>query len=105
MNQEIMVSPLNCAMGISWEKLFANIFVAQVKMIEKNSMKIKLDVSVRAPQILIPQDSQHKEGFIIDLGHFVVSNSFQIIPETAEMEKKAIVDMISVEMTHVAIVR
>jgi len=76
-----------------------------VKAIEENSMKIKLDVDVRAPQILIPQDSQQKEGFIIDLGHFVVSNSFQIIPDTAEMEKKAIVDMISVEMTNLTVIR
>ncbi|XP_065918579.1 intermembrane lipid transfer protein VPS13C-like isoform X2 [Dysidea avara] len=76
-----------------------------VKAIEKNSMKIKLDVSVRAPQILIPRNSQHKEGFIIDLGHFVVHNSFQIIPETALMEKKAIVDMISVEVTDMTVIR
>jgi len=68
-------------------------------------MKIKLDFSVRAPHILIPEDSQHKEGFIVDLGHFVISNSFQIIPETALMEKKAIVDMISIEMTNVTVVR
>ena len=80
-------------------------FVTQVKAIEKNSMKIKLDVSVRAPQILIPRNSQHKEGFIIDLGHFVVHNSFQIIPETALMEKKAIVDMISVEVTDMTVIR
>jgi len=68
-------------------------------------MKIKLDFSVRSPQILIPEDSQHKEGFIVDLGHFVISNSFRIIPETALMEMKATVDMISIEITNVTIFR
>ena len=68
-------------------------------------MKIKLDISINAPQILIPLNSMKQEGFIVNFGHIGISNSFQIIPETSSMETKAILDIITVDLSGLTLFR
>lgn len=68
-------------------------------------MKIKFDISVNAPKIFLPLNSLKREGFIVDFGHIRISNSFQVIPETASMETKAILDIISVDLSGLTVFR
>ena len=68
-------------------------------------MKIKFDIDVTAPNVLLPLNSLRREGYIVDLGHIGISNSFQIIPETSSMETKAIVDIITVDMSGLTVNR
>lgn len=68
-------------------------------------MKIKFNIDIRAPQILFPLNSVKREGFIVDLGHIGISNSFQIIPETASMETKAILDIMTIDLSGLKVFR
>ena len=68
-------------------------------------MKIKFDVNVQAPNILLPFNSLRREGYIVDLGYIGVSNSFQVIPETSSMETKAILDIITIDLSGLTVYR
>ena len=62
-------------------------------------MKIKFDVDVTAPNVLLPLNSLRREGYMINLGHIQITNSFQIIPETSSMQTKAILDIITIDVS------
>lgn len=79
-------------------------FVSQ-ESTRSTALKINLDVNVKAPKILLPLDSLRREGFMLDLGHIGISNSFQVIPETASMESKAIVDIIALDLSGLTLYR
>ena len=68
-------------------------------------MKIKFDIDVRAPNMLLPLNSMRREGYIVDLGHIGISNSFQIIPETSSMDTKAILDIVTIDMSGLMVYR
>ena len=68
-------------------------------------MKIKFDININAPHIIIPLNSLRREGFIVDLGQIGISNSFQIVPETALMETKAILDIITIDLSGLRVFR
>lgn len=68
-------------------------------------MKISFNIDIKAPKILLPLNSLRREGFIVDLGHIGISNSFQIVPETALMETKAILDIITIALSGVTLYR
>ena len=66
---------------------------------KSNAKKIKFDINVNAPSVLLPLNSMKQEGFIIDLGQIQISNSFQIIPETTSMKTKGILDIITIDLS------
>ena len=68
-------------------------------------MKIKFNVDVKAPNILLPLNSLRREGYIVDLGQIKISNSFQIIPETSSMETKAILDIVTIDLSGLTVYR
>ena len=68
-------------------------------------MKIKFDINAEAPKIVIPLNSLRQEGFAVDLGNIKISNSFQIIPETASMETQAILDIITIALSGLRVYR
>ena len=68
-------------------------------------MKIKFDINVNAPKVVVPMSSLRREGFIVDLGNIGISNSFQIIPETAAMETQAILDMLTIALSDLKVYR
>ena len=68
-------------------------------------MKIKFDINAEAPKIVIPLSSLRQEGFAVDLGNIKISNSFQIIPETASMETQAILDIITIALSGLRVYR
>ena len=70
-----------------------------------NDKKIKLDIDINAPNILLPLNSLRREGFIIDLGQVKISNSFQVIPETSSMKTKGILDIITIDLSRLTINR
>lgn len=72
---------------------------------KSNAMKIKFDINIKAPQILLPMNSSRREGFIVDLGHIGISNSFQIIPQTELKEAVAILDMITIDLSGLTVTR
>ncbi|OQV22887.1 Vacuolar protein sorting-associated protein 13A [Hypsibius exemplaris] len=51
-----------------------------------DAVRIKMDISIRAPVVIMPQNSRSNNALLVDLGTLVLSNRFVMTPEHAVME-------------------
>ena len=56
----------------------AHFFSAQVQETHASGQRMKLDVSIQAPEITIPLKSDSDEAIVADLGSLSLSNTFHI---------------------------
>ncbi|XP_077977339.1 intermembrane lipid transfer protein VPS13A-like [Glandiceps talaboti] len=79
----------------------------QVEDIQRDGKKIGLNISIRAPVILIPQSSQSHNTLIVHLGDLTVRNSFEeaSIPEGVSVDHKPLVDRLQVELNALQVSR
>lgn len=73
----------------------------QVQEQHKNGTRIKLDVSLKAPQIVVPLRSDSREVILADLGQLTLSNSFYHPPS----EKTAFVEEFDIQLADLKVVR
>ena len=51
----------------------------QLQEYHKNSPRIKLDVAIQAPLVIVPVSSQSKRVLVADLGNLEVHNDFSVV--------------------------
>ena len=73
----------------------------QVQEQHRNGTRIKLDVSLEAPQIVVPLKSDSEEVVLADLGRLTLSNTFYHPP----MEKTAFAEEYSIHLTDLEVFR
>nr|XP_045626468.1 vacuolar protein sorting-associated protein 13C-like isoform X1 [Procambarus clarkii] len=71
----------------------------------KQCSRISLSLTLRAPLILIPQDSSSLSGLMADLGQITINNKFEMGQERNELGYPAIYDMINLELHNVKLSR
>lgn len=67
--------------------------------------RISLCLTLRAPLILIPQDSRSLSGLMVDLGQITIKNKFEMGQERNELGYPAIFDLINLQLQNVKISR
>ncbi|XP_069946734.1 intermembrane lipid transfer protein VPS13C-like isoform X2 [Cherax quadricarinatus] len=67
--------------------------------------RISLSLTLRAPLILIPQDSCSLSGLMVDLGQITINNKFEMGQERNELGYPAIYDMINLELHNIKLSR
>ncbi|XP_070568681.1 intermembrane lipid transfer protein VPS13A-like isoform X2 [Ptychodera flava] len=79
----------------------------QVEDIQRQGKKIGLNITIRAPVILIPQSTQSPNTLIAHLGDLTVRNSFEeaAIPEGVSVDRKPLVDHLKVELNALQVSR
>ncbi|CAH1251543.1 VPS13A [Branchiostoma lanceolatum] len=68
------------------------------KDFSKTSTRLALDISVKAPVIVIPQSSTNRQALIADLGKLAVKNSFRISGD-ASKDVPAVLDSMKIDLT------
>ncbi|XP_042203320.1 vacuolar protein sorting-associated protein 13-like isoform X2 [Homarus americanus] len=71
----------------------------------KECSRISLSLTLRAPLILVPQDSKSLSGLMIDLGQISINNKFELGQERNELGYPAIYDMIDLKLHNVKLSR
>lgn len=67
--------------------------------------RVSLALTLRAPLILIPQDSRSLSGLMVDLGQITINNKFELGEERNELGYPAIYDKINLELHNVKLSR
>ena len=67
----------------------------------KNGTRIKLDISVKAPEIVVPLRSDSEEVILVDLGKLTLSNSFYHPPT----EETALAEEYNIQLADLQIIR
>lgn len=67
----------------------------------KNGTRIKLTVSLEAPQIVVPLKSDSREVILADLGRLTLSNSFYHPPS----EKTALAEDYDIQLADLQVIR
>lgn len=67
----------------------------------KNALRIKLDVSIVAPEIVVPLHSDSDEVIVADLGMLTLSNTFHTVPA----EKRAMGEEHNVKLSNLQVTR
>lgn len=75
--------------------------VLQVQEQHKNGTRIKLDVSIEAPEIVVPLKSSSDDVILADLGKLKLSNSFYVVPS----EKTAIAEAYDIKLSNLQVSR
>ncbi|XP_055333102.1 intermembrane lipid transfer protein VPS13C-like isoform X2 [Paramacrobiotus metropolitanus] len=60
--------------------------VQSVQTAYTDAIRIKMDIKIKAPIIVMPQHSRSGNAILVDLGTLLLSNSFQLTPEKAIMD-------------------
>lgn len=76
-------------------------FNSQVQEQHKNGTRIKLDVSIEAPEIVVPLKSDSEDVILADLGKLKLSNSFFIVPS----ESAAIAEAYDIRLSNLQVSR
>ncbi|CAL4127061.1 unnamed protein product, partial [Meganyctiphanes norvegica] len=69
------------------------------------SFRLKLDITLKAPLILMPQDSTSHSGLLLDLGEITIINGFRKDQNRNELGHHAIFDLINLQLQNVKISR
>ena len=67
----------------------------------KNGTRVRLDISIDAPEIVVPLKSTSDEVILADLGKLRLSNSFFVPPS----EEKAIAELYDITLTDFQVTR
>ena len=59
---------------------------------------MRLDVQIRAPEIVVPQHSERGPALVVDLGQLTIGNRFKMRPARNEIGSPAIVDEMSLQL-------
>ncbi|XP_071479699.1 intermembrane lipid transfer protein VPS13A-like [Diadema antillarum] len=78
---------------------------AAAEDINAKATRIAMDITVKAPLIVVPSNSQSETGLVADLGQLSVKNSFRVIPGSEELENVAVVDSMHVALESVQLSR
>lgn len=71
----------------------------------QNATKISLNIDLKAPDIVVPIDSQSKEALLLDLGHITILNRFIQLNIKNQFGNSAMLDELSLKLTHLTLVR
>ena len=74
---------------------------------EKNGKRVRVDVSIDAPLVVIPVKSDSRHSVMAYLGKIDISNSFSLVPVTGEnmSMKSAVTDKLVVKLSNMSVAR
>lgn len=75
------------------------------KDLHQRSAKVKLDIVLHAPIIVVPQHSQSSNGLLFDLGCLKVNNSFLLKKQRLNDKTPVILDKLLVTLTNIKMSR
>jgi len=81
--------------------------VGAAQELSTRAFKLALDISLKAPVIVVPENSKSTNVIVIDLGQLVVTNKFQKLTDQAKSSdgQYAVLDDMTVDLTHLNISR
>ena len=81
--------------------------VGAAQDLSTRAFKLALDVSLKAPIIIVPESSRSTSVIVIDLGQLVVKNQFQKLTDQAKSSdgQHAVLDHMTVDLTQLNISR
>jgi len=75
---------------------------AAAQDISTHATRVSLRVELKAPVVIIPQNSQSCNAVVMDLGHLTVSNALQLITSAGGQESSdgfpPVLDLMNVEL-------
>ncbi|XP_064645587.1 intermembrane lipid transfer protein VPS13C-like isoform X5 [Lineus longissimus] len=77
----------------------------QAKNLHEKAMRIGLDVTMKAPVILMPQNSTSAEVLCIDFGVLTLNNTFAVAGRNPSNNSPAILDKMRIELTELKVLR
>ena len=78
--------------------------IAQVQEQHKSGQRLKLDVILNAPEVIVPLESQSKEVVVVDLGTLTLSNTFHLTRPEAEQDP-ALYEQYAIKLTQLQVFR
>lgn len=69
--------------------------------LHKNATRIKLDVSIEAPEVVVPLRSDSDDVIVADLGKLKLVNSFYLVPQ----EGRAITESYDIRLSNLQVSR
>lgn len=73
----------------------------QVKEMHQDGKRVKLDVDIQAPEIVVPISSQSTQLVVADLGHLKLANTFHLHPKQPD----ALFDKYSIQLLDLQLYR
>ena len=67
----------------------------------ENASRIKLDISIDAPEVVVPLGACSEEVIVADLGMLKLSNSFHLVPS----EERAMAEAYDITLTKLQVSR
>lgn len=77
---------------------------ASVKDFALKSFRLSVDITLKAPLIIIPQSSISQNAFVVDLGLITMNNTFSLTPAKG-FPLPAVVETMDVKLTHLKLLR
>lgn len=73
--------------------------------LSQKAFRLSLDIKLKAPVIIVPQNSRSANAVVIDLGKLRVTNSFQILNRKDGSGLPAVLDCMVVDLTLMKVYR
>jgi len=73
--------------------------------LSQKALRVCLDIKMKAPIIIVPQNSRSRNAVVLDLGNLVVSNSFMSAGKRDSKGLPAVLDRMVLELTLLKIYR
>lgn len=77
----------------------------QVQETHASGQRLKLDISIQAPEITVPLKSDSKEVIVADLGSLSLSNTFHIAKRTDVVQQAAIYERHVIKLNNLKVFR
>nr|XP_032824603.1 vacuolar protein sorting-associated protein 13C-like isoform X1 [Petromyzon marinus] len=78
---------------------------SNLKDLAQRSYRLALSVTVKAPLVVVPQNSKSRDAIVADLGHVAVSNAFSLAPVGRPLPLPPIVDTMTVRLSQIKLSR
>ncbi|KAK3590891.1 hypothetical protein CHS0354_020869 [Potamilus streckersoni] len=76
-----------------------------VQNFQEKASRLSLNVQMKAPVIIVPQNSQSTNVLLADFGHLYVRNSFELARKTSASAVPAVLEKMKVELTDLKLSR
>lgn len=79
----------------------------QVQELHRSGQRIKLNISIQAPVIIVPVSSQSYEVIVVDLGYLQLTSTFHLVEPggNESTEQQPIYEKYSIELTKLQLYR
>lgn len=78
---------------------------AAAQQAQQSSSRMRLDIKIKAPVVIVPQSSTNNNAIVVDLGNIAISNVFKVGRQKNKDDQVAVLDHMTITLAQLKLSR